>query len=841
MNFIFRMAWRDSRASRRRLVLASLSIVLGIAALVAIGSFNDNLRQAIDDQAKTLLGADLEVQSRVELTEEAQDFLDGLGGAQAWEVMISTMIVFPQADGATRLVSLRALEGDFPFYGTFRTWPTEAPQRLRQGGPVAILEQTLMAQFGVRVGDPVVLGTQTFTVIGTLEQIPGESAAVATFSPRVYIPRSELETTDLIGPGSLVRYKTYFRFHDTRDVEALVEELRGRFGELRLGFDTVERRKRDLGQSLRNVYAFLSLVGFVALFLGAIGVASAIHVHVRQKIATVAILRCVGASARQAFGVYLVQGLSLGLLGALLGAVLGVGVQLALPHLVGRVLPFDVDFFISVPAVVQGVSSGLIIGGLFTLLPLLAVRRVSPLVAIRAQVQSSARPDPLRWALYGAILVAVTGFALWQAPRWQVGLGFVGMLLVSFGALAALAKAVAWAARRFMPRRAPYVWRQGIANLHRPNNRTVLLLLALGLGTFLVVTLSLARATLTAQIEGTGGGERPNLLFFDIQDDQLEPLQEILAREGAPIRAQAPIVTMRLSMLEGEPVSDLLRQGDHPIPAWTLRREYRSTYRETLTGTEKLVAGEFIGRVEPDVEVVPVSLEVGIAGDLRLEVGDELEFDVQGLPVRARVASLREVEWRRLEPNFFVVFPAGVLEPAPKFFVAATRAETPEHSARLQREVVRVLPNVSAIDLAVILETLDRIFSRVEFVIQFMALFTVVTGVIVLAGAVLSGRFQRLREVVLLRTLGATQRQLVRIQLVEYALLGLLAALVGCGLAVVANALLARFVFETRAVVPVAVLVLATAGVTGITLLTGLLANRGVTRHPPLEVLRQET
>jgi putative ABC transport system permease protein len=841
MNFVLKMAWRDSRASRRRLLLASLSIVLGIAALVAIGSFNANLRRAIDEQAKTLLGADLEVQSRSALTDEARAFLAELGGEQAEEVAFSTMVVFPEAGGQTRLVSLRAMDGAFPFYGEFKTTPADAPARLQSGGDVAILERTLLEQFGGQIGDPIRLGTSTFTVIGALDQIPGESAAVATLSPRVYIPLARLEDTGLVGAGSLVRYKTYFKFVPERDVEALVRELRDRFRELRLGFDTVEERKQGLGQSLRNVYAFLSLVGFVALFLGAIGVASAIHVHVRQKIPTVAVLRCLGASAGRSFGVYLIQGLGLGVVGSLLGAVLGVAVQLALPHLVGRVLPFEVDFFISAGAVLRGAGAGLLICGLFSLLPLLAVRRVSPLMAIRAQVAESSRGDPLRWVVYAAIVGAVTAFALWQAPRWQVGLGFVGMLALSFGVLAGLAKVVAWAARRFTPRSAPYVWRQGIANLHRPNNRTVLLLLALGLGTFMVVTLTLARATLVAQIEGTGGGDRPNLLFFDIQDDQIGPLNDLLEAEGAPLRAQAAIVTMRLASLKGRPVTELLRDEASTIPSWTLRREYRSTYREELSGTEKVVAGEFIGRVEPDTELIPISIEVGIARDLGLEVGDELEFDVQGLPLRAQVTSLREVEWRRLEPNFFVVFPAGVLEPAPKFFVAATRAETPADSARLQRAVVSALPNVSAIDLALVLETLDRIFSRVQFVVQFMALFTVVTGIIVLAGAVLSGRFQRLREVVLLRTLGATRRQLVRIQLVEYAVLGVLSAVVGCSLAVLANALLAHFVFETSGVYPIDTLLLAAASVTAVTLLTGLLSNRGVTDHPPLEVLRQES
>ncbi len=842
MNFVLRMAWRDSRASRRRLLLFSLSIVLGVAALVAIGSFGANLRRAIDGQAKALLGADLAVQSRSALSPEARAFLDGLGGERSEEVVFASMVVFPSAGGQTRLVTLRALEGAYPFYGEFITEPLDAAGRLARAEAVAVVEETLLSQFGLKVGDPIRLGQGTFTIVGALRSIPGESAAVALLSPRVFIARSRLAETGLLGPGSLVRYRTYFRFGPEVNVEALVTELRGRFSELRLGFDTVEERRRELGNGVRNVDAFLSLVGFVALFLGAIGVASSIHVYVRQKLATVAVLRCLGASAWRSFAVYLVQGLGLGLFGAVLGASLGVAVQLALPALVGKLLPFAVEFSVDWPAVTRGIGLGLGICLLFTLLPLLAVRRVSPLRAIRSSFADDPdRPDPLRWAVYLAIVAAVAGFAWLQAPRWVVAVGFVVALLVGFGVLAGLARVVAWLARRVVPRGAPYVLRQGVANLHRPNNRTVLLLLALGLGTFLIVTLALTRATLLAQIEGSGGGDRPNLVFFDVQDDQIGPLEDTLREAGVPLQSRAPIVTMRLSRLKGRPVEELLREGQSTIPAWTLRREYRSSYRAALADTERLVAGEWVPRVAPDTAVVPVSLERGIARDLQLGLGDTLEFNVQGVTVEARVASLREVEWRRLEPNFFLVFPEGVLEGAPKFFVAATRAANPAESARLQQAVVARIPNASAIDLTLVLQTLDGIVSKIQWVVQFMALFTVATGVIVLAGAVLSGRYQRLRETVLLRTLGASHGQLVRIQLVEYAILGALAAAVGCGLAIVGGQLLARFVFEAPPVVPPVTLVSAFAAVIGLTLLTGLLANRGVASHPPLEVLRQET
>ncbi|MET0262735.1 MAG: FtsX-like permease family protein [Rariglobus sp.] len=839
MNFILKMAWRDSRKSRRRLVLVSLSIVLGVAALVAIGSFSANLQRAIDDQSKGLLGADLAIKARATPSPEAEAFINSIGGVErSREVTFSSMVVFPSAENRTRLITVRAIEGAYPYYGDVKTEPAGAFARL--GAGEVLVEETIMRQFGLKTGDPLKMGEKVFSIAGALNQFPGDSAAVATLSPRVVVALNALDGSGLLGRGSLARHAAYFKFDSSFDVERFVATNRERLRELRLSTDTVEERRRELGQALQNVQGFLSLVGFVALVLGAIGVASAIHVYVRQKITTVAVLRCLGASAWQSFAVYLVQGLVLGLLGALAGAAVGVAVQLALPPLVKGMLPFEVEFFVSWTAVGRGLVAGVWVGGLFTLFPLLAVRRVSPLVAIRSAFAERGGGDPWRWVVYGTIVAAVTAFAVWQTQRWTWGVGFTGALLVSFGVLAAAARGVAWAARRFLPKRLPYVWRQGVANLHRPNNRTVLLLLSLGLGTFLLLTLSLARETLLSQIRNTEDGTRPNLLFFDVQDDQFAPLETLLKKEGAPPQASAPIVTMRLKSLKGRSVEELLKDSAVEIPSWTLRREYRSTYRAVLNDTEVVTAGKFVGRATETDTVIPISLEEGLAKDMELALGDELEFDVQGVAVAARVTSLRRVEWRRMSPNFFVVFPEGVLEAAPKFYVLAAKAAGPAESARIQQAVVAAFPNVSALDLALVLQTLDGIFSKVQFVVQFMSLFTVATGVVVLAGAVMTGRFQRIRETVLLRTLGASSRQLMQIQLIEYAVLGVLGALIGGALAYGANAALAVWVFKAPIILPLWPLAGAVGVVTVLTIATGLISGRGITRQPPLEVLRQE-
>lgn len=867
MNFILKMAWRDSRASRRRLVLFSLSVVLGIAALVAIGSLGANLKRGIDEQARGLLGADLIITGRNEPSRAVREYAGKLGETST-EVSFTSMMAFPTAGGATRLVNVRAIEGGFPYYGDFQTEPAEAPAKFKAGGDVAILEETLLLQYGAKVGDAVKLGNVTFTIVGALQRLPGESSQIsATVAPRALIPRARLAATGLADRNILVRHRLMLKLPEGSDALAVENAMRREFREERLGYDTVAERKRDMGRVLENIEGFLSLVGFVALFLGGIGVASAIHVYVRQKITTVAVLRCLGATAWQSFAVYLVQGFALGIFGAVCGAALGLAVQVALPALLQDVLPFEVDFTIAWPAVLRGMGAGLVICVLFTLLPLLAVRRVSPLVALRsAFVEKVSGIDPWRVAIVLFIVAAVVAFSVWQTTRLRDAAGFSGMLIGGFLVLAGLAKAVAWAARKWFPRRLPYVARQGVANLYRPNNRTVLLLVSLGLGTFLMLTLFLTRTTLLKEIEFSGGGGRPNLLFFDVQDDQIAGVREIAAAQGAPVLVHAPIVTMKIAAVNGTKVEELLqdeRQKGGPgsgaifrkgegakagevgapvrIPSWTLRREYRSTFRGKLEGSERLVSGKFEGRAAADVPVVPISVEEGLFKQMGLKLGDEIDWDVQGVPMKSRVTSVRAVEWRRLEPNFFVVFPEGVLEVAPKFHVAAVRTTDADHSARVQRAVVERFPTVTAIDLALVMQTVDSVFTKVAFVIQFMALFTVLTGVIVLAGAVMTGRFQRIRETVLLRTLGATQRQLVQIQLVEYLILGVLAAIVGCALAVAGNALLAKYVFRITPSVPVGLLLLGGAAVCVVTIVTGFISGRGITNHPPLEVLRQET
>jgi putative ABC transport system permease protein len=839
MNFILKMAWRDTRASRRRLLLYSLSIVLGVAALISISSLGDNLRAAVELQSKGLLGADLSVTGRQVLSETTLARLRAEGTDFAQGTATTTMASF--GPDQRRLVQLHAVEGGFPFYGEIETEPSDAFGRLQEGNG-AIVEEAALTQAGARVGDEIKLGASTFTIIAALKKYPGQSPFAAMFAPRVQVSMAALQSTNLLKKGSLAQYSAYLKLAPAVDAKALEKKLRTELRAEKLSYATAEERKEQIGEALKNVFSFTSLVGFLALFLGAVGVASAMHVFIRQRLATVAVLRCLGASARTSFLIYLTQGLGLGVVGSALGVALGLTLQLTLPVLLQYYLPYHLEFVLSWPALIKGISAGVGVSLLFTLLPLLEVRRVSPLHVLRAGYEDAdSRADPLRWLVQAAIGLALFGFATWQTGQWQAGLAFTAAMGVSFAVLAGAAQAIIWLARRVRTGWLSYPWRQGVANVHRPNNRTLLLIMSLGLGTFMLLTLLLTRAALLGQLQGMGAGDRPNLMFFDVQVDQLDQLEAIARREGVPLTKTSPIITMRLSALKGRTAEELSADKANNLPGWALRREYRSTYRAALDDAEKVVAGTFEGKVAASAVRVPVSIEEGLAKDLQLKLGDELEFNVQGVPVKAYIGSIRHVEWRRMQTNFFFVFPPGPLDGAPATYAAAAKAKTPEDTARLQRAVAKELPTVSAIDLGFVLRLFDGVFTKIAWAISFLASFTVITGLVVLASAVLMGRHQRVREAVLLRTLGAQRTQLQQIMLAEYAVLGLLAAVTGGGLAVVANALLATYLFKVSAVPPLPLLMAAVGAVTLLTLLTGWLANRGVSEQPPLEVLRQET
>jgi len=839
-SWIFKMAWRDSRSNRRKLFLYMAAIIVGVAAQVAITSFRVNLNQSINNQAKELLGADLEVGRNAPFEAELQAYLDSLSPDQAEMLDFNSMAYFPK-NGATRLSQIMALQPAFPYYGIIETNPAEAANEYAINNG-ALIDEAMLLQLELEVGDSIKVGFNTYEIIGGIIDIPGQSMANSFFGPRVILPFQGIEESGLLERGSRLRYTTFVKYQPGTEPEIVVDELDAMRDSLDFGFDDVAERRDEVGEAIVYLSNFLNLIGFIALLLGGIGVASSIFVYVRQKIATVAVLRCMGASSNQALAIYLIQATAMGFVGSLIGALSGTLIQLYLPVLVQDFIPVDITLFISWTSILIGLVTGVFISILFALMPLLAVRKISPLFTLRsAQINLMRLLNRVtRFTLFFIITAGVTSYAWIMLLDLQAALYFTAGLILCLFILAGFAILIMKGARKFIPSGWNYEWRQGLANLYRPNNQTSTLLLTFGLGVTLISSLYLTQDLLLGTIDFEGEEDLPNLAMFDIQYDQNAGVNQIIEDNGLEIIQNVPIVTMRLQSLQGRLVQEILDDTNRVAERWALNREYRSTYRDTLTLTETLFEGEFIGSFDGYDELVPVSVSYDLMEDLAAEVGDTLVWDVQGIPITSYISSTRMVNWQTPQPNFFVVFPTGVLEPAPQFFATTVNTPNREASINLQREIVIAYPNISAIDVGQIVGTIREFLDRVTFVIQFIGLFSIITGLIVLAGSAATSRFQRIRESVLLRTLGARRRQVVKIQIIEYAFLGILAAFIGLFLSVGTSALIGYFYFNIEFIPNFAILATEVILLITLVLFIGLLNTRGIHSKPPLEILRQE-
>jgi putative ABC transport system permease protein len=838
--WLMKMAWRDARTNRFKLLLFTSSIILGIAALVAINSFRHSLKTDIESQAKELLGADFLVRGNHPPSDSLSFVLDSLGGMRAEERSFSSMIYFPENQG-TRLVNVRALEGDFPFYGIIETVPPEAAVSFKAGQTI-IADQTLMIQYDARNADTAQIGLLDFRIEGQLVQAPGQSGISATVAPPVYMPLAYLKETGLDKKGSRISYRYYFKFEEGRDIDAIVERLEPLLKNEGMRYDTVEKRKEDLGGDFQNLAGFLNLVGFFALLLGSVGVASSVHLYVKEKINHIAVLRCLGMKGNQSVLIFLIQILFMGLMGSLVGATLGALLQFYLPLAVKDFLPFEATFRFSLPVTLEGIGAGLVVTLLFALIPLLAVRKVSPLKTIRTEYEPQGFiKDPLTWFLILLIAAFIFFFGYWQMGFLKDAITFSGFVFGSFIVLTGFAYLVIWMVKKYFPRNWNFVMRQGLANLYRPNNQTLILIISIGLGTALITTLMFIQSILVNQVTLTEQGERPNLILFDIQSDQKAAAANITRENGLPVMMEVPVVTMRLNKIRGEGKRFYENETDttEHISGWVFDREYRVTYRKELIESEESWEGAWSGTYSGSGPV-PISIEKDYAERMTVALGDRLLFNVQGALMEAEVAHLRSVDWKRIQSNFLVLFPENVLEQAPQFHVLMTRAASPEQSASYQQAIVQAFPNVSAIDITLILNTVDEILSKVAFVIRFMALFSIATGIIVLIGSVILSRLQKIKDSVLLRTLGASRSKILNINLVEYFLLGNLAAFTGILLALLGSWGISYYSFEVAFVPDLLPAVYIYLGITALTTLIGQTNNRKVLNNPPLEVLRKE-
>ena len=840
------LAWKESRTARRRLLLYMSSIALGVAALVAIDSFADNLTTSVREQSRALLGGDASLTTRAGMTPAADSLVDSLRRSG---MTIAQVVEFPSmaaitASGNTRLVQVRGVTNTWPLYGDVITEPAASFASIRDSHSV-IVDPGLLVSLNAKVGDSLSLGYATFVIAGTLKQVPGDAGFVSVVGPRVFLSQQWLDETRLLSFGSRASYETLLKMPPGIKATTWAAKSKPALEKLKLRVRTAAESEANVTDAINTLGDFLGLVGLVALLLGGIGVASGVHAFIRRKQETIAVMRCLGATSTQVLVIYGMQAALMGLAGAAAGAVLGVAIQLALPGLVRDMLPVDVSVSLSPMAIASGLGVGVWVALAFALRPLVGVRNVSPLQVLRTQTDESLK---LAWyrdwrglLVLAGIVVSIIALAISRAGGVKEGLAISVAIALVLLLLLGSASLLMWVARKGLRAGWPYVVRQGVANLYRPSNQTRSVVLSLGFGAFLVSTLYLLQTALLTRFSVDAAASGGNVLFYDVQDDQGPWMDTVITRSGHKLIQRVPIVTMRLAEVKGVPVKTAQAAAEKLKKApWPYTREYRSTYRDTLVKSETLTGGKWFDKAPPaPAGMSRVSIDETIADDLLIKVGDQLTWNVQGAMVKTVVASTRKVNFARFEPNFFVVFERTAIEDAPKQFAVIANVTGDSAIAALQRDVVRKYPNVSSLDISLITRTITNILDKVSTAIRFMAIFALVMGVPVLISAVAATRRERLREGVLLKVLGATRIQIGRIMISEYAVLGLLGALSGMLLGIGGAWALAKFSFK----VPFAMAwgpAFAIAGLLlGITILVGILTGREVFRETPMAALRE--
>ena len=835
-SWILRMAWRDGRASLNRLLLFMGSIVLGIAAVVSIQSFSKNLKDNIALQSKALMGADFRIDSNQAPNKKVLGIIDSLGGADAKALSFPSMAVFPES-GDTKLVGVKGVEGNYPFYGTLETAP-ESAAAVYQEGRGALVDATVMLQYNLKPGDSIKLGNGTFQIAGSLVSAPGSNGVGASIAPPVWIPYSSVSATGLIQTGSRVGYDFYFKAAPEQDLEALDRLVDPQLDVENADLDTHLSTGQRLGRSYENFGKFLNLVAFIALLLGCVGIASSVHIYIKEKLQAVAILKCLGATRGHTFLIYMAQIMGMGIIGGLFGVIGGIGLQYVFPSLLEEYLPFSVEISFVPQAIFLGLLLGMLMSVLFAMSPLLSTWFVSPLQVLRVQETVKKNSLRTRFIVFIGILSFVFAFAFWLLERWDYALFFVLGILVVFAILGGFAAASMRLVKRFFPTTWGFTTRQSLLNLFRPNNQTLVLVLAIGVGTFLICTLYFTKDVLLSRTSLEATSKTPNIILMDVQTNERDAAAASITTSGMEVLNNIPVITMRMQEIKEKPVRELILDSTSTVNRWILHHEFRVTYRDELADSETTVEGQWPQQANGGP--IPISLAENVAQDAEVRLGDRIAFNVQGVLMETVVAHIRTVDWAQMQINFSIIFPSGVLESAPQFHVLTTNAANAEASAELQRTLVKKFPTVSVIDLRQVLTVIEGILNKISWVINFMAFFSIITGIIVLISSVRNSRYQRIKESVLLRTLGAKSNQILKINALEYLYLGFMGTGLGLFLALFGSFLLARFVFESDFVFSWQPFVIVVPAISLLVLLIGLWNSKTVISSAPLKVLRSE-
>jgi putative ABC transport system permease protein len=881
------MAWRETRGAWRHFLYFFSCIAIGVGALVGVSLFSTHVERAVTKEARGILGGDLEIRLTHTLSLAGQAVLQGLSDQGLALTHVSELVAMaartthgPPSTQSTQIIELKAVESMYPLYGDIRLEPVQSldmllhPDERRCGGHScfgAVVQESLLIRMGLSVGDPLKIGQARFLITGIVRTEPDRMANAFTLGPRVMIAQEGLRAAQLIKPGSRVRERYLVKTPSDMPLDPLLSDLRDRLASDSVRISSYRTSQSQLRQFLDQLSRYLGLIGLTALFIGGLGVGTSIHAFLRDKLRTIAILKAVGADSATVVSTYVVQAIFLGCVGSFAGIILGIALQRGLPSLMASMFGSDlleqlgVSSELSWPSVwplLKGAALGLLSTLLFTLWPLLKIREVQPGAIFRRDAEpmtiepgTSSLRWWVRWGLAdrwnvgtaGGIVLGLCVLSVWQAGSWSIGFLFLGALSLAIAILFICAR-VLIVGLASVPRPPVLSLRHALGNVVRPGSQATGIMVAIGIGVMVIVTVSLVEQALLHQIQENRPADAPTFFFIDIQADQAEAFVSLVDRQTGQARPElTPLVRSRLHAINGHVVTmeggmekdDKRTDGkEGQGKQWYLTREYVLTFMDKLPKDNQVVKGEWWkpGQV---FSTPQVSVEEDAAKHLSLAIGSTVEFDIQGTKVSAEVRSIRKVEWGNFSTNFYMILSPGAIEGAPFTYVATVRV-SPEKEIPLQQAVVASFPNISAINIGDVLDGFARVLDRLSLAIRAVAIFCVVAGGLVMAAALASTRYRRLYESVILKALGATRGLIARAFAMEYVLLGAVAGLIGLTLGSALSWTLVRFVFDLPWSIYPRVLGLGLFLTMLLTLIVGFASTYRILGQRPLAVLRHE-
>ena len=763
---LFALVISESRGAKRRMLFFILCIAIGVGAVMTVKSFSNLVGETIQGQAKGLLSADIVINGSWEQSQKDLEYQKNILPSETEFLFIKElhgMAQFKNSERGRKQASLITelktipLKGpQYPFYGEFKSQPEKPLQELLINNG-AVVDPSFLLKTGLKQGELFSLGKISLRINGVVLSEPDRISRAFSIGPRVFISHASLDESGLVQPGSRVKHRTLIRLPHSFDLEKTQVLLERGLTDKSTSVRTYKDMQSSLSGSIERMGNYLGALGVIALLMGGIGVAMIVRTFMAQKLDTLAILNCLGASSITLLKVYLLQSMLMGLAGSLLGVSLGFALTFLLPPKMEGLINLTLEpVFYWAPAL-QSLLLGCTTTLLFCMWPLIRAVRTRPLRLFRRNFEEYEERGS-RWEGWLAFLILGLGLAAiicWQAESIKRGLIFLSALVISAGVLA-LASFLLLKLLKALPQSGSMARRYGMSNLRRPNNQATAIITCLGMGIMLILTVRLVQMDMLAMLNKNTQVNPPNYFFIDIQHDQKEIFTEVLDRVALESeRTLTPLVRSRLHSVDETLIANW-EYKDKKREEWFINREFVLTYMAGPPPKDnEVIEGEWWD--EDRAKNAEVSLEEDAAKRLNAKIGSQLTIDIQGIPVSATVTSIRKVNWRNMRTNFYMIYSPGALQDAPITYVATVNVPDAKEM-ELQHAVVEALPNITALSTRDIVNTLKATVARLTTLVDFMSGFAIAAGLFILSGSIASTKFRRLRESAILKILGARRK-----------------------------------------------------------------------------------